>query len=45
MAKTLTRMIDDNKTHIGLLKKSKTFYLLKEARKKGVQSQVRLAKR
>lgn len=45
MARTLTRMIEDNKTHIGIIEKSKTFYLLKEARKKNVQGQVRLASR
>ncbi len=34
-------MIDDNKTTIGIIQRSKTYYLLKEARKKNVQSQVR----
>ena len=43
MSKTLTRMIDDNKSHIGIIQKSKTFYLLKEARKKNVEGQVRIA--
>lgn len=45
MRRTLTRMIEDNKEHIGTIQKSKTFYLLKEARKKNLQKHVRLASR
>jgi hypothetical protein len=42
MAQTLGKMIEDNRSHIGLIQKSKTFYLLKEARRHNVQDQVRL---
>lgn len=45
MAQTLNKMIEDNRSHIGIIQKSKTFYLLKEARKQNVQDKVRLGSR